>query len=230
MVMDTEDIMADTRFLRNKDLIPQGKLDKIGIVGLGGIGSQLVPLLSIMGFKKIIGWDFDTLEEHNLSTTMYPQNAMGTSKAEVAENISKLYAVKPGNMKFYNEYYKEESPTLPKMIVCADNMEVRLLAYNKWLEQDNRKMFLDLRMGAMAMEIVTVTKDDDNYMETWLPTHEISEEPCTMKHTIFTASIVGGFGVDQVFNVVAGKPYYQYIWIGLMPLQMRTENLIINKG
>ena len=222
--------MADTRFLRNKDLIPQGKLDKIGIVGLGGIGSQLVPLLSIMGFKKIIGWDFDTLEEHNLSTTMYPQNAMGTSKAEVAENISKLYAVKPGNMKFYNEYYKEESPTLPKMIVCADNMEVRLLAYNKWLEQDNRKMFLDLRMGAMAMEIVTVTKDDDNYMETWLPTHEISEEPCTMKHTIFTASIVGGFGVDQVFNVVAGKPYYQYIWIGLMPLQMRTENLIINKG
>ena len=30
--------MADTRFLRNKNLIPQGKLDKIGIVGLGGIG------------------------------------------------------------------------------------------------------------------------------------------------------------------------------------------------
>ena len=228
--MDTEDIMEGTRFLRNKDLIPQSKLNNIGIVGLGGIGSQLVPLLSIMGFKKIVGWDFDTLEEHNLSTTMYPQNAMGTSKAEVAENISKLYAVNPGNMKFYNEYYKEESPTLPKMIVCADNMEVRLLAYNKWLEQDNRKMFLDLRMGAMAMEIVTVTKDDDNYMETWLPTHEISEEPCTMKHTIFTASIVGGFGVDQVFNVVAGKPYYQYIWVGLMPLQMRTENLIINKG
>ena len=222
--------MADTRFLRNKDLIPQGKLDKIGIVGLGGIGSQLVPLLSIMGFKKIVGWDFDTLEEHNLSTTMYPQNAMGSSKAEVAENISKLYAVKPGNMKFYNEYYKEDSPTFPKMIVCADNMEVRLLAYNKWLEQDNRKMFLDLRMGAMAMEIVTATKDHDNYMDTWLPTHKISEESCTMKHTIFTASIVGGLGVDQVFNVVANKPYYQYIWIGLVPLQMRTENLIINKG
>ena len=225
--MDMEDIMADTRFLRNKDLIPQGKLDKIGIVGLGGIGSQLVPLLSIMGFKKIVGWDFDTLEEHNLSTTMYPQNAMGSSKAEVAENISKLYAVKPGNMKFYNEYYKEDSPTFPKMIVCADNMEVRLCAYNNWLEQDNRKMFLDLRMGAMSMEIVTATKNKDNYLETWSPTHEISQEACTMKHTIFTASIVGGFGVDQVFNVVADKPYYQYIWIGLMPLKIRTDNLII---
>ena len=55
--------MATNRFLRNKDLIPQRKLDHIGIVGLGGIGSQLVPLLSIMGFKKITGWDHDTLEE-----------------------------------------------------------------------------------------------------------------------------------------------------------------------
>jgi hypothetical protein len=227
MVMDTEVTMESTRFLRNKDLIPQGKLDKIGIVGLGGIGSQLVPLLSIMGFKNITGWDFDVLEEHNLSTTLFPQNALGSSKADIAERVSQMYTHNAAGMKFHNEPYTDDSPTMPKMIVCADNMEVRLCAYNKWLEQDNRKMFLDLRMGAMSMEIVTATKDVDNYLETWSPTHEISQEACTMKHTIFTASIVGGFGVDQVFNVVADKPYYQYIWIGLMPLKIRTDNLII---
>ena len=46
------------------------------------------------------------------------------------------------------------------------------------------------------------------------------------KHTIFTASIVGGLGIDQVFNVVANKAYYAYIWVGLMPLTMRTEQLV----
>jgi len=219
--------MATTRFLRNKDLIPQSKLDHIGLVGLGGIGSQLVPLLSIMGWKKIVGWDHDTLEEHNLSTTMFPQGALGKSKAEVAKNVSNMYSVKPGNNNFYREYYDEASPTLPKMITCLDNMEGRLLAYNKWLEQSNRQFFIDLRMGAMAMEIIVATKENDNYLDTWLPSHEISEEPCTMKHTIFTASIVGGFGVDLVFNIVAKRPYYSYIWIGLMPLEMRTDNLII---
>jgi len=219
--------MVTTRFLRNKDLIPQSKLDHIGLVGLGGIGSQLVPLLSIMGWKKIVGWDHDTLEEHNLSTTMFPQGALGKSKAEVAKNVSNMYSVKPGNNNFYREYYDEDSPTLPKMITCLDNMEGRLLAYNKWLEQSNRQFFIDLRMGAMAMEIIVATKENDNYLDTWLPSHEISEEPCTMKHTIFTASIVGGFGVDQVFNIVAKRPYYSYIWIGLMPLEMRTDNLII---
>ncbi len=226
MVME---VTMDNRFLRNKDLIPQGKLNKIGIVGLGGIGSQLVPLLSIMGFKSIVGWDYDTLEEHNLSTTLYPQNALGSSKAEIAGNVSKMYTHNPSGMKFYNEAYTDNSATFPKMIVCTDDMESRLTAYNKWLEQPNRKMFLDLRMGAMAMEIVTVTKKDDNYLDTWIPTHKVEPEPCTMKHTIFTASVVGGLGVDQVFNVVADRPYYQYIWLGLMPLQMRTDNLITQR-
>ena len=220
--------MDSIRFLRNKDLIPQSKLNHIGILGLGGIGSQLVPLLSIMGFKKITGWDHDTLEEHNLSTTMYPQGALGKPKADVAQNIPQMYAVNPGGMKFFNEYYDECSPTMPKMITCLDNMEGRLIAYNKWLEQSNRQFFIDLRMGAMAMEIIVATKKHDDYLDTWIPTDSVSEEPCTMKHTIFTASIVGGLGVNQVFNVVAGRPYYAYIWIGLMPLVMRTDNLIVN--
>ena len=222
-----EDMAVDTttRFLRNKDLIPQSKLDQIGIVGLGGIGSQLVPLLSIMGFKKITGWDYDLLEEHNLSTTLYPQKAIGKPKVEIAKNVFSLYGVNPDGFIAHDKKYDENSDTYPKMIVCLDNMEARLVAYKKWLKQKNRQFFIDLRMGALAMEIVTVTKKYDDYMSTWLPTHEVGEEPCTMKHTIFTASIVGGFGVDQVFNVVGKKPYYSYIWIGLMPLEIKTEHL-----
>jgi len=220
--------MATTRFLRNKDLIPQSKLDHVGLVGLGGIGSQLVPLLSIMGWKKITGWDHDTLEEHNLSTTMFPQGALGKSKAEVAENVSNMYSVKPGNNAFFQEYYDEASPTLPKMITCLDNMEGRLVAYNKWLEQSNRQFFIDLRMGAMAMEIITATKDNDEYLDSWLPSHQISEEPCTMKHTIFTSSIVAGWGLNNLFCMLTGKPWYGYIWHGLVPFQMKTEHLVTN--
>jgi hypothetical protein len=229
IIMDIhmEVIMNSTRFLRNKDLIPQDKLDHIGIVGLGGIGSQLVPLLSIMGFKKLTGWDDDSLEEHNLSTTMYPQGALGSQKVDIAKNIFDLYKASNEEMTIHDDIYDEDSGSLPKMIVCLDNMEDRLIAYQQWLNQDNREIFLDLRMGAMAMEIITVTKKADYYLDSWLPTHQIEQAPCTMKHTIFTASTVGGIGVGQVFNVVASKPYYAYIWIGLMPLQIRKEHLII---
>jgi hypothetical protein len=220
---------STTRFLRNKDLIPQNKLDRVGIVGLGGIGSQLVPLLSIMGFKKITGWDYDILEEHNLSTTLYPQNSIGKPKAQIAKNVFSMYGVDPDGFVAFDEKYDENSPTYPKMIVCLDNMEGRLIAYKNWLKQKNRQFFLDLRMGSLSMEIVTVTKKYDDYMNTWRPTHEYIEEPCTMKHTIFTASIVGGIGVDQVFNLIAKRPYFSYIWLGLSPITMRTDNLVMNE-
>ena len=96
------------RFLRNKDLIPQRKLDQIGIVGLGGIGSQLIPLLSIMGFRKIIGYDNDTLEEHNLSTTLYPQAFNGRYKSTAAIAIGRSYMDDTQSIDCKDELYDED--------------------------------------------------------------------------------------------------------------------------
>ena len=76
--------MAD-RFLRNKDLIDQKNLEELTIIGAGGVGSALILSAAIMGFKKIHVWDFDVLEEHNFSTTMYPSSYLGESKTEAAK-------------------------------------------------------------------------------------------------------------------------------------------------
>ena len=47
------------KHLRNKDLIPQEKLNDVTVVGLGGIGSSVIMLLATMGFKFIRGYDND---------------------------------------------------------------------------------------------------------------------------------------------------------------------------
>ena len=101
-------------------------------------------------------------------------------------------------------------------------------------------------MSALSIEIITITErpnglkfenngigDDEIYMKHWVPDSEIEPAPCTMKHTIFASSIVGGLGVNQVFNCVGNKPYYSYIWSGLLPLNLEKDNLvkpIINNG
>ena len=66
-------------------MIDQNKLDELTIIGAGGVGSSLVINAAIMGFKKIHIWDFDTLEEHNLSTTMYPEKFLGKPKTAAAK-------------------------------------------------------------------------------------------------------------------------------------------------
>ena len=77
------------RFLRNKDIISQKNLNEVTIIGAGGVGSCLILAASIMGFKKIHLWDFDELEEHNLSTTMYPESFLGLSKTKAAKIVLK---------------------------------------------------------------------------------------------------------------------------------------------
>ena len=64
------EVIMDSRFLRNKDLIPQGKLDKIGIVGLGGIGSRepippspTIPILSSLpcGIRSLLRKNLESI-------------------------------------------------------------------------------------------------------------------------------------------------------------------------
>ena len=223
MHRQTQQSNVDSRFMRNKDLIPQDKLDSVEVIGLGGIGSSVVSLLAIMGFDIINGYDGDKLEKHNLSTCTYPHRFEGTDKAFAAIGMVRAYGSSPV---FQNQNWKWENRTESKAIICPDNMEVRRDYYDKWVENEDREFLIDLRMDALAMEIIVVTKEHDYFDESWLPSAEIEDAPCTMKHTIFTSSIVAGFGVNQVFNLLANKPYYAYTWIGLMPFTRKTEHLI----
>ena len=68
-------------------MIDQNKLDELTIIGVGGVGSSLVINAAIMGFKKIHVWDFDDLEEHNLSTTMYPEKFLGKSRLQQQKKL-----------------------------------------------------------------------------------------------------------------------------------------------
>ena len=221
------------KHLRNKDLIPQDKLDDVTIDGLGGIGSGIVMLLAIMGFKHIRGYDNDIMEEHNFGTTLYPESWFQStdmegdnSKANMAHIAIQNYGGENIECSMLNERFDGYGQVLsPKTIVCTDDMDSRKLVYESWLEYDNREVFIDLRMDALTMSCITTTKNSDKYMEYWFPTGESGEEaPCTMKHTIFCANLIAGIGVNQLFNYLTGRPFYQYIWQGLSPLSIRMED------
>jgi len=238
----------ENRFLRNKDLINQSLLDEITVIGLGGIGSTVVTLLAIMGWDRIIGWDDDKLETHNLSSTTYPTRFVGLSKIETARAIVSDYSAAQTQFVVNKGKWSQKEGIGHKVITCLDNMDTRMEAYETWAKIDNstiiespkkpNKFFIDLRMSALSLEMITITHRpggftnkntenwDDIYDSYWVPDSQIEPAPCTMKHTIFASSIIGGLGVNQVFNCVANKPYYSYIWAGLLPLNLEKDNLV----
>jgi len=214
-----------TRFLRNKDLIRLESLNTITIVGLGGIGSFLIQGLAMMGWSKVIGYDSDVIEDHNLSTTCYPLEQSGNTKADAAQGLFQQYS-EDWQEFLPNSNFSPDSVAEPKMIVCTDDMESRLLVYNKWKSQPNPHFFLDLRMGATSVELVTVTAKHDDYLETWVPTHTIPPAPCSMKHTVFATNHIVSLGLAQIYNIVANLAYYDYIWTSLNPNMVEFGTLI----
>jgi len=210
------------RYLRNKDLIKQSLLDEVTIIGAGGIASALVTILAQMGFKKFHIWDDDKLEEHNLSTTAYPESMLGETKVRCAAEMIHQYD-KNINVNMYLKRWEPSNHLSDIVLLTPDNMETRLDVHMDWKRNDNRRALIDMRMGALTMEVISVEKDNDNFGKTWQPSNQISDEACTAKHTIFTANVVAGLGASQLFNVLHNRSYWQYIRQSLAPLSFGRE-------
>ena len=142
----------DTKFLRNKDLIDQSKLDEVTIVGLGGIGSAVVTLASAMGFSKIRGYDDDLLEEHNLSTCVYPHTFVGKSKAYAARETALAHGCPNVQMDESKWTLGSDLPLANKVIMGPDNMDARMDVYRGWIENPDREWLIDFgQSGYVAL-------------------------------------------------------------------------------
>jgi len=204
------------RYLRNEDIIHQEKLiDDIDIIGAGGIGSFLLLLLSKMGFKRIHIWDNDEVEEWNLSTGLFYNNKTEEKKVNHLKQLAKDFGDTEklvANAAMWTDKYDLHN----RVFVCPDNMEVRKEAFEKWTKNPNREFFIDGRMGALGMQCVSIVKGkEDFYWKTWCPSTEVPDEPCTMKHTIFTASIISGIMANQAFAIIENKYYEPNIMLNL---------------
>ncbi|WP_018693840.1 HesA/MoeB/ThiF family protein [Algicola sagamiensis] len=104
---DTIEPEVDERWCRNFDfygsLIPmsenkyevQDKLRNatVGLLGLGGLGSNILLGLAAMGVKNVVAADFDMIEQSNLNRQiLYRQEDVGKEKAPTAEmRIKQFY-------------------------------------------------------------------------------------------------------------------------------------------
>ena len=131
-----------------------------------------------------------------------------------------------GKVKPYNNFWEKGYPLENKVFIGPDNMGIRKNIYEQWKLNPEREFLIDMRMGSLSLEIITVTAKDDFYEESWLEDGKIPDELCTMKHTIFAGSIAANLGLSQAFNVLQNRLYYAYIWGSLGPVSIRREHLV----
>lgn len=128
-------MMPSDRYLRHSliDWFSQESIKEscVAVVGAGAVGNEVIKNLSLLGVGNIDIFDFDKIEEHNLTrSVLFRDNDINKSKAEVA----KIRASRLDSSISINCYHGDVWDTLKIdalqkygcIISCVDNFEARL--------------------------------------------------------------------------------------------------------
>jgi molybdopterin/thiamine biosynthesis adenylyltransferase len=154
---------------------------KIGVVGVGSVGSFVVLTLAKMGFKNITVWDDDTVEEHNLPNQFYPLITIGKPKvfalAAIIDSMTGAIII-PNNCKFTTETYQQ----VDILISAVDSIEARRAI---WKCGKEHQLYIDSRMGGEYIRIFTIRGQGDyTHYEKSLERAGI-QLPCTARTIIY---------------------------------------------
>ncbi len=103
------------------------------VIGCGSIGSNVAELLARYGIEKIVLWDFDDVEPHNIANQLFTEEDVGKPKTEALANL--LYKINPKLKKTLKLKGKYEGGILNDYVfMCVDSVDVRrnIVEQNKY--------------------------------------------------------------------------------------------------
>lgn len=110
-----------------------GRMRKVLVIGAGGIGSFLIPLLDKVGLYSITVADPDNVEAKNLPYQNFTEEDIGENKASVMGN--RYRSIIGGSQ--YPILTEKQMQGYDLVISCVDNLGLRKTLYNsnvKWLD------------------------------------------------------------------------------------------------
>lgn len=187
--------------------------------GLGGIGSWTALLLSRAGFK-IHGFDFDTVEEHNLGGQLFTDKGIHLSKVDALKLL--LDELAPGNqfsgynMKLNFGTGLSNPVVFPYVIAGFDNMKARKGMFVNWHGKvtnekswkDTKPFFIDGRMRAEGFQIYYVRDNDEDFKKygaTLFDDKDVPDEICTIKATSHVGAMIAALITAAITNHFADQ-------------------------
>jgi hypothetical protein len=179
---------------------------KILIIGVGGIGSYLTPLLHKTGLYDLHIADPDIVEEKNLYYQNFNTSHLGKKKVNciVEHDVLGLRHIYP----ILTDSQLEGGYDL--IICCADNLDARRLVYRQGFGDNAKTMWLDLRAQGRNGALISCLADP-KFSDTFLAGEEgsfscqgASFNDTTQKQNLhFTHVAIAGIGaqwIQRFFN------------------------------
>jgi len=134
------------RLLRQSGVIPNRALDtKVAILGTGGVGTWVAIGAAMMGVKRLVLIDDDTVAEHNLNRQFFTYNQIGMPKVSALADIIKSINPHVELFPYPNRIEAlEEMPKDVDIVMCGvDNFETRFML-QEWANENKDKLVIDM--------------------------------------------------------------------------------------
>lgn len=191
------------------------------IVGVGAIGRQVAVQLAGIGTPKVTLIDFDVVEDVNIATQGYRQFDLGKRKVDAC--MQAMQEINPDiEVIVHGKEAKDVDRPWDNAVIfcCVDSMSARKYISKTFIH--NGPLFIDGRMSAEVVRVVTVTKDDPagRYALTLCTDAAAYQERCTEKATIYTANIAGALMVSQLTSFMRDVPLVKDFTLNILTKEL----------
>lgn len=146
--------------------------EEINIIGCGAIGSNIALQLAKLGVEKLTLWDFDIVDEHNITNQIYDYSDVKMLKTDALEKHLKLQNPEIKIIK-YKKYTNQ--PLKGIIFSCVDSIKVRRLIAQNNIFNLNIKLLIDGRIGLTEGQVYCVDWTRQDNIEEYLKTTDFKD-------------------------------------------------------
>jgi len=201
------EIPEPSRYARQADLVPQGRLATLRatVIGVGAIGRQVSLQLAAIGAPRLQLVDFDIVDQTNVTTQGYRHRDLGHPKVQATADA--IGEIDPQLVvSTIIDRYRPRMSLDEAVFCCVDSIAARATI---WRSAGHRARFwADGRMLGEVIRVLAVADHAgrEHYPQTLFSAAEAQVASCTARSTIYAASIAAGLMVHQFTRWLRGLP------------------------
>lgn len=199
---------------------PEELQNRVNIVGVGAIGSNICLQLTRLGIETIHIYDFDTVDAHNIANQMYDEDDINELKVNAIAR--KMKAINPHcNVITHEEGLQEPYILNGYIFMCVDSIELRKEITEANRLNRNTSAIFDFRMRLTDAQYYCAKEDYeyDELLKTMNFTHEEAQEAtptsaCGIElSVIYAPNIITSFGISNFVKISKNENYDNIILI-----------------
>ena len=209
---------------------PEQCPDKLHIIGCGSVGSTVAELLVRLGLTRLVLYDFDTVEPHNITNQLFRAADIGKPKVDALKDM--LIEINPAvaqDIKTSTQGYKSQ-PLAGFVFLCVDNIDTRREIAERSKGNEFIKAMFDFRMRLEDGQHYAADWTDkemvQNFINTMNFTHSeaVAETPlsaCNVALSVApTVRMICSAGTANFMNFVKGAKIKKFIEINAFTFDM----------